>query len=700
MSSSLFCWNKWGFCVFYGEMECIEREVPFSESLLWRLQRNAYIEYGPECWIQKRVPFHVTSNAYIAQQYAELVLANLPKEGSIYFLELGGGSGKFAYLFLNAIMARMDRPFCYVLTDLAEKNISYWKQHPLLKPFVEKGVLDFAVYDPLQPSPPKLEVRGGNLSNPRFIIANYFFDSIEADLFRVEAGTLLEGKISLFAKEKDIDLNYPDSLSHIQEKYSYHPVKDKYGIAEWNEILEEHRTHLDKTSFLFPTGAFKVVQNLISFSELPFVMLAGDKGFCSLAEFPQVSDPGIDFHSTISFPVNFYAIAEYMKKMKGNVVHRSVPCPLYSVNLFYSGEKNPGIERSYRELFDPFNSIELFYCADLVKKNASREKLLSFLDGVHWDADIFFSLNQQHELLEQADWPGVIERLKRTFFPLCREDAFPLSLLAAFLESRGVSVEALNEYNLFLQSLPTAENCEERSLRAFIDTIKPTKNVLQIGGSPSAVEAILAHNPKSHTLIPSSLEELDQAGVFDEIFYFAPHRPLRPQKKGASILVEEGKKMIQAIEQKYPFLKEIIYTDADIEFFFQTQNIQEDPRRFLYFFFELEKRKQITRTQLEQIAARFEKQVSKTALAQFLTEREAAQEEDLFSEIVLRCLKCHMKEGAILRAYLPHASSKFEDERLFNEAIANPYVDYKEEPCPISKESQVLWVTINKCSRS
>ena len=159
--------------------------VPLSKSILWDLQKKAYTEFGIESWTQKGVPFHITNNSLIAKQYAKTVFP-LFKKGRVTFLEVGAGSGKFAFLFLSELFQLgIDKSsVCYLLTDFAEKNVSFWEKHPSLTLWIQEGVIRPSIYDPLilSEQPPSFDV----------MIANYFFDTIPQDLFRVEKGELFE----------------------------------------------------------------------------------------------------------------------------------------------------------------------------------------------------------------------------------------------------------------------------------------------------------------------------------------------------------------------------------------------------------------------------------------------------------------------------------------------------------------------------
>ncbi len=76
-------------------------------------------------------------------------------------------------------------PFRYVMTDFTERNIEFWRIHPSLKPLVDLGVLDFAVFNAETDTQLSLVVSGDVLSsetlqNPLIVISNYIFDTLTA----------------------------------------------------------------------------------------------------------------------------------------------------------------------------------------------------------------------------------------------------------------------------------------------------------------------------------------------------------------------------------------------------------------------------------------------------------------------------------------------------------------------------------------
>src|SRR2546423_9384940 len=93
-----------------------------SRSALWQMQRNFFARQGVEAWRQGIVPHYITSNPFIANAYAKVVFgflrdcrsainqhqaADFPvidPEQPVYLIELGSGSGRFAFHFLKKLL--------------------------------------------------------------------------------------------------------------------------------------------------------------------------------------------------------------------------------------------------------------------------------------------------------------------------------------------------------------------------------------------------------------------------------------------------------------------------------------------------------------------------------------------------------------------------------------------------------------------
>jgi SAM-dependent MidA family methyltransferase len=198
----------------------LEEFKRFSQSIMWRLMMDFYSSSGKDAWSKEIVPSFITSNCHIAKSYARLLagyihdlvqLGNIDSKHKLYIVELGGGSGRLAFLILKElekIKDRIDFPFhqiVYILTDFAEANIQFWEQHQGLSQFVKDGRLDFAKYEAVNDNSLKLRVAGtilrkNQVKNPICIVANYLIDTLCHDVFQVRDGVLMEGLVKMKLK--------------------------------------------------------------------------------------------------------------------------------------------------------------------------------------------------------------------------------------------------------------------------------------------------------------------------------------------------------------------------------------------------------------------------------------------------------------------------------------------------------------------
>ncbi|MBV9281594.1 MAG: hypothetical protein JOZ41_16055, partial [Chloroflexi bacterium] len=321
----------------------LERDRRLSDSFLWSLQRRSYELQGVGAWKKEdAVPHFVTTNAFIATAYARVVLAwlrdwyaighssggeiaGLDLSRPVYVVELGSGPGRFAFLFLKNFARLHARstvrrvPFRYVMTDLAERNLAFWREHPSLRPFVEAGVLDFAHFDAEQPHELTLELSGdvlapGTVANPLVVLANYVFDTIRQDIFSVKGGELYEARVSVGSSQPEPDLDDPEILSRLKLSFEdFQTTPAYYGDADLDCILHEYQQRLPDVSFLFPSVALRCIRYLSDLSSGRMLLLTSDKGYEREEELIDQNGPGFGAHGgTFSLVVNYHAVGRYV----------------------------------------------------------------------------------------------------------------------------------------------------------------------------------------------------------------------------------------------------------------------------------------------------------------------------------------------------------------------------------------------------
>lgn len=342
----------------------------FSESIMWKLMMDFYSSSGKDAWSKEIVPSFITSNCYIAKSYARLLagyiqdlvrLGKLDTKHKVYIVELGGGSGRLAFLILKElekIKDRIDFPFnqiIYILTDFAETNIQFWEKHQGLKKFVKEGRLDFAKYEAVNDKSLNLRSSGiilekNQVKNPICIVANYLIDTLCHDFFQVQDGVLMEGLVSVaYRRENDseneiqmnIDLTQDEAskstskistteiIENIDNEYKYQPIDVNYydtdssyidantmmNILAWYrqyfQVDDEEIGRKIDASFLFPIGFFKALHNLTALTTGEAFVLTGDKGIIHPDSFQGLQEPHLAKHGSFSVMVNFHSIILY-----------------------------------------------------------------------------------------------------------------------------------------------------------------------------------------------------------------------------------------------------------------------------------------------------------------------------------------------------------------------------------------------------
>jgi hypothetical protein len=608
-----------------------------SDSPIWQLQKLAYSRLGVENWTKGRVPFLMTNNSRFAAQVSDIACAAFPKR-PFTLLELGGGCGKFAFLCIGELLRRKCR-VRYILSDASEKNVAYWKSHPRLKSWIEQGVLETAVLDPLIQDPPPAD----------FIVANYFFDSIPQDLFRADKGILFEGRVSLYADVEKADWDDPNLLPKIRSEISYLLLEGN-PYPEFPEavaVLEEYSRSFEDLSFLLPIGALTAIRRITHSSKDDFLILASDRGPCCAEDLRSASLMPSLHGSAFSLPVNFHAIGKYIEKNKGCVLFSQSKAADFTVALL---SKSP-------------IAMDRLEFGPLKTEAADFKGILQRLEEGSWDATLFFSFFDRIEETfarakegEKKEMLAGMRQILGRFFPLFKDEALLLERLGQFFSTLGEKKEAEAHFQMaaLLKSLPRQGDSPD----AFLEAHPPRGDTLQIGGSKRAFKGVGKYK---YIGWGKSLEKL---GTFDTLLMF-PTRVFVEKKPPA---------FVRKIEEQFS-LQEIRYSDADIEAFLSSLSVKTDPAHVLHFLGQLQRKKNITREQYD----RFAKRLGGEVLA----------EDDHFFETLTVCLK-HMNPGAVLRAFLPGIFT-YDDSKFFERIAVDPYLEIEE-----ISELAGVWLSIKK----
>lgn len=404
--------------------DVLESGRRLSESSTWRLQREFFDRRGAKAWSENRVPSHVTSNAYIAEAYLQLALRfiqdgvtappgspmAIDPEQPVHILELGAGHGYFGYLFLCKLLeVSAQLPFTmppvrYVLTDFTESNLAAWRAHPRLEPFFKAGMLDLARFDAERDTELVLERSGerlapGTAKNPIVVVANYVFDSLSHDVFRVASGKLEEGLVTL-RLARPARPGEKDVLEQVDVQYEYKPIADPASYYQddpiANRILAAYAGRLGDTAFTFPLGALRCLDHLGAIAGRRMLVLSADKGHARELDLLSLGDPSLAHHNgCISMMVNFHALGEMVAGQGGFMLaqgHRNASLELCVLTMCH-GQPLRETRLAFAQTFERVGPTDVFRLVehmDLEKMDL--DALLSVLRMASWDPVTFLGL--------------------------------------------------------------------------------------------------------------------------------------------------------------------------------------------------------------------------------------------------------------------------------------------------------------------
>ncbi len=395
----------------------IESQTLFSESLIWKINRDFYEDKGLAAWSDGIVPHHMTSNSKVGLTYASLIfgfLRDLAAKGqdqeTVYLLELGAGHGRLAFHILKHLDTMLEGtdealpPYCYVLSDFVEENLLFFQNHPQFQYYFEKGTLDVSFFDAINSKDLYLRnaqnsVSPGNLNQPILAIANYFFDSIPTELFYVENKIVSACSVSISSPEDPKDMDETEMIQHME--YAYHnsvPESPIYENALLNEVLEDYRQALAKSYLHFPKNAITCMEFLATLSKAGLAVLTMDKGFHEIHDLQGRKEPELVAHGSFSMWVNYHALGSYCEKQGGKTMfpsysnfHLEIACLLFMPDGESYVQTDAAYERNVNEFGpDDFNSVK-----HLAYFNVSRLKLkelLAFYRLSAYDAAIFIQM--------------------------------------------------------------------------------------------------------------------------------------------------------------------------------------------------------------------------------------------------------------------------------------------------------------------
>ena len=333
--------------------QVFETPRPMSESGLWGLLVDFYRERGPDAWRSGKVPYRMTSNGYLADVYASVAGAFLRdwsrgggKETPL-ILEVGGGNGLFAWLFLNRLM-RHQAPgeavpgFDYLLTDAAASNVQAWHEIPRLRHLVDAGPLDTGVLRiggeiSVETSSSENWTELELTSRPVVLIANYVMDSIPCEMIRILEGRVFQELVALErADGQDEDT---DAFQGLTSRFESRELLQPYtGHAGVNEVLDGYRERPGEACVPVPLETIAFLETFLA-SDFPFLMLAGDIAYTT-PEFER--EPPLILSDYVACTVNFHMLGEIFERWGGGTSFAEQADSHFAVGAFF--KPSEGVE--------------------------------------------------------------------------------------------------------------------------------------------------------------------------------------------------------------------------------------------------------------------------------------------------------------------------------------------------------------------
>jgi len=400
----------------------------FSEAPIWELQRSYYEELGAMAWDNDAVPQYITNNPMIAAAYAEMIFGFLQDRANqgyisetVTVLELGAGAGRLAYHTLKKLDEIIEYagiplpPYRYVMSDLPAKNISSWQQHPGLLPFVNKGVLDFAIFDAVQDTELRLMqskevICPGDLKQPLLVVANYFFDSIQQELLYVDEGKIFECQVSVQLPEDAADLTPSEVLERIVPEYHYRRAAEyEQETYPYHSVIELYKQKLEDSHILFPVAGLECLERLGSLSTEGFVLLTADKGDHRLVNWEFAEPPKLIHHGSFSLTANYHAIQHVLEQRGAHALfteHHYKNLNIGCMLMLQSPMSYANTRLAYQRFIERFGPDDFFSMKEWVDQHFDTmgiQQILAFWRLGGYDAELFIqSAERISELLPEG----------------------------------------------------------------------------------------------------------------------------------------------------------------------------------------------------------------------------------------------------------------------------------------------------------
>lgn len=511
---------------------CVSPYYRFYDASFWNRQREAFEQQGVDAWrLQQPILDMGTTNPNVAYHFAQVVLAmfqdwanlhpNLTER--IYIVDMGAGVGRFAF---NMLMAFTDLyqsslvqlpPYTYVITDITDSVLDFAEQNPRMQPFVEQGVLDFALFDAESSEELVLRHSGRTISpeelnTPLILIGNYFFSSLRRNLFHVMGGEL---RGVTFRRAPKLVQDVEDIKLTLGEPRYDTDSSIRYADTNLNRIIESYRTSFEETHVTIPVTGIACLTRLAALSQAGFCLLSMDGGYAHQGELDGQAVPKIvPYADTFYVKVNYHALlgvfeAEGALTLKTDHNHDE----LTSVGLLAVEQPDvySNTQRAFEQYFRRYGPDDIFEMLVLLEQHLDQmsvEQILGAIRSSRYSPRIFqLAAPRLASLLrEQGQFYGrqvlaVLPYVEQMNFTIGTKDNLSYSLGVIYFElalldearekfhqalAEGMVIEevyfALAITNMLMEELHDArdallkvmalnpENVEAPQLKAYLET--------------------------------------------------------------------------------------------------------------------------------------------------------------------------------------------------------------------------------------
>ncbi len=410
----------------------INNSIPFSQSILWKKQKEYYQSLViQDSWAKGVIPFFPTSNNFIATQYAYMIesiindkLETIDKP--INIIELGCGHGRFSYLLLKTLeelfkhkkVSQEQLPFRYIMTDISSKNINFWKHHPKMQKFIDNNILDFALFDITDPEGIVLD-SGSSLdsslsANSNIVISNFVTSALAYDIFKIKDNKLYECSAQY---NKSIDSipseQFNDAIKQSKINFTLKEVNpDYYQNKEMNKILKSYLDEFENAAIDFPVDVIKTFDYFQHKSKDLYWFLS-DEAYLSSKYFNN-RNPGVYKLDTGSFSntINLDALKQYIQTKNYKIISQQIPNVKFDTYLIshfdhYHSETSIPIHRAINGF--NANDFKRTYAEQLSNDKLRSKEVLSLIKLSDYDAVNLTNFSSQLLSMSQSKHRFIIE---------------------------------------------------------------------------------------------------------------------------------------------------------------------------------------------------------------------------------------------------------------------------------------------------